>query len=117
MTPRHVEARGEALAEQIRRAGWRRIACVDLARGRWQRAFVSAHDPRITLLVEGGAGDREKRTFHFADDGVIEVDEITPPLIDDVGRDFDSLQALAEATVTHDDTRAWYAAAPGGREA
>lgn len=117
MTPRHIESRAEALAETITGAGWRRIACVDLARGCWQQAFVSAHDARITLLVGGGVGDREKRTFHFADDGVIEVDEITPPLIDDVGRDFASLQAMAEAIVAHDDARAWHAAAPSPAEA
>ncbi|WP_146604379.1 hypothetical protein [Rhodoplanes roseus] len=115
--PEHVRRRAEVLAGELRAGGWRRVACIDFARGRWQQHFVSVRDPRVTKAVTGDRSDKVATRFHFADDGVIEVDELTPPLIDDVGREFLTLETLTEAIVQHDDARAWYRAAPAAEEA
>lgn len=115
-TPEHIRHRAEILAGELHAGGWRRIACVDLARGRWQQIFVSARDQRVTVIKSGGSGDKVVTQYHFADDQVIEVEVIRPPLIDDVGQDFATLEALTEAIVRHDDERAWYRAAPATAE-
>lgn len=103
-----------ALVARLFAGPWRARLAISRSRARvvW---YDFEPDPRIGVSIETRRDRRPLRRYHFADDGVIEVERLVPPLIGDEGAEFATIEDLALAVVEHDDARAWYRAGPAPR--
>lgn len=107
------KAAGELVARMFTEA-WRPRGTMTRSNGDHVACYDFEADPRIGCTIESRKGKTARRYF-FADDGVIEVEQLVPPLIGDEGAEFRSIEDLAIAVVEHDDARAWYRAGPAPR--
>jgi hypothetical protein len=113
MTTRTVGPRAALMVDRLESGGWKFLVNVDLENGGLVRTYRSKVDRRVTAcLSKLRRSAPTVRSFRFADDGIIEVEVVRPPLIGDEGELFASIEQLAVAIVAHDDERAWLRATP-----